>query len=60
LYRPFILNLLLQQLEYDTVFAWKILFVTQEKTFDLGSADPRGSPMAENLWLEIHQLKHIC
>jgi hypothetical protein len=25
---------------------------TQEKSFDLGSADPRGSPTVVNLWLE--------
>jgi hypothetical protein len=36
------------------------LFVTQEKIFDLGSADSRGSPMAANMGLEIHELKHIC
>jgi hypothetical protein len=35
-------------------------FFTQEKTFNHGSADPRRSPMAVNLWLEIHQLKRIC
>jgi hypothetical protein len=38
---------------------WHVLFVTQEKSFDLGSVDPRGSPTAIKLWLEICQLKHI-
>jgi hypothetical protein len=28
------------------------MFVTQEKSFDLESTDPRGSPMATNLWLD--------
>jgi hypothetical protein len=36
-----------------------VLFVTQEKSFDLGNADPRGSPMAVNIWLEICHLKLI-
>jgi hypothetical protein len=40
--------------------ASQVLFVTQEKSFDFGSADPRGNPMAVNLWLEICQLKRIC
>jgi hypothetical protein len=35
------------------------LFLTQEKSFDLGSTDPCGSPTAVNLWLEtdVFQLR---
>jgi hypothetical protein len=40
--------------------AGQLLCVTQENSFDLGSADVRGSPMAVNLWLEISHLKHVC
>jgi hypothetical protein len=38
----------------------ELLFITQEKSFDLGSAVPCGSLMVVNLWLEIHQVKRIC
>jgi hypothetical protein len=48
-------------LQPEAVVKWDhLLFVTQEKSFDLGSADPHGSPMAVNPWLEICQLKRIC
>jgi hypothetical protein len=31
-----------------------VLFVTQEKSFDIGSTDPRGSLKVVNLWLETN------
>jgi hypothetical protein len=42
-----------------TIGPFNVLSVTQEKSFDLGSADPRGSPTAVNLWLEtdVFQLR---
>jgi hypothetical protein len=44
---------------YLRVLPPELLFVTQEKSFDLGSTDPRGSPTAVNLCLEteVFQLR---
>jgi hypothetical protein len=42
--------------------AWYLLPVAQEKSFDLASADPRGSSTTINLWLEtdVFQLRKHC
>jgi hypothetical protein len=46
--------------QFEMLRFLKVLFVTQEKSSDLDSADPRSSPMAVNLWQEIHKLKRTC